>query len=262
MITLRFLDTLPTSVVDELQSLVAQIRGFLSVAHNEDGTIIGSNPQLNVVPIGLPAPWLTATAPSGWVFLDGAQKSRVTYKALYELWGTTFGIGDGSTTFNLPDFRGRFYLGKAAAGTGSVIGETGGTLDHTHTMGSHTHTIPAHTHTISSDGAHTHTFTTGSSGAHTHTYSGTTSIDNSGALVRDDVLNAYAANHLHTHTYSGTTSSDGSHSHSGTTDSGGAHTHGGVTGSTSGTTGSASAGTSGTSNPAYITGNWIAFAGV
>lgn len=261
MITLRFLDTLPTAVVDELQSLVSQIRGFLSVAHNEDGTIIGSNPMLNVVPIGLPAPWLTAIAPTGWVLLDGAQKNRVTYKALFELWGTTFGVGDGSTTFNLPDFRGRFFLGKAPAGTGSVIGETGGALDHDHTISAHTHSIPAHTHTISSDGAHTHTFTTGSSGAHTHTYSGTTGQRNEADNSTDVAVGLTVNVSDHTHNYSGTTSSDGAHTHTGTTDSGGAHSHGGVTGSTSGTTGSSS-GTSGTANPAYITGNWIAFAGV
>ncbi len=92
------------------------------------------------VPIGSWMGWLTNTPPSSnWFLMQGQAISRTVYSVLFALWGTTFGAGDGSTTFNLPDFRGRFSLFRAAAGTGSVLGATGGSLDHTHTQPAHTH---------------------------------------------------------------------------------------------------------------------------
>jgi phage-related tail fiber protein len=55
--------------------------------------------------------WTTSTAPSGYLECNGTAVSRVTYAALYAIIGTTFGSGDGSTTFNLPDLRGEFIRG-------------------------------------------------------------------------------------------------------------------------------------------------------
>jgi len=85
-----------------------------------------------VLPAGAIVPFGGAAAPAGWLLCDGAAVSRTTYAALFAAVGTTFGVGDGSTTFTLPDLRGRFPLGKAAAGTGSTLGGTGGALDHAH----------------------------------------------------------------------------------------------------------------------------------
>lgn len=78
-------------------------------------------------------------APTGWLLCDGTAVSRTTYADLFTAIGTAFGVGDGSTTFNVPDLRGQFPLGKAASGTGSTLGGTGGSIDHTHTGPSHTH---------------------------------------------------------------------------------------------------------------------------
>ena len=101
------------------------------------------------------------TAPAGWLFCRGQAISRVTYDSLFAVIGTTYGAGDGSTTFNLPDFRDRFTVG---AGSSYALNAKGGantvTLSTTH--------IPAHTHGksgaitsgITSSGAHTHTFKT------------------------------------------------------------------------------------------------------
>lgn len=108
-----------------------------------------------------------AAAPSGYLLCDGTAVSRTTYAALFAVVGTTFGVGDGSTTFNLPDLRGRFPLGKAAAGTGSTLGGTGGALDHTHTGPSHTHTVAAHNHDM---GSHTHNTQDHSHTNPTHTH--------------------------------------------------------------------------------------------
>jgi microcystin-dependent protein len=106
-----------------------------------------------------------ATAPSGWLLCNGDAVSRTTYSALYAIVGTTFGVGDGSTTFNVPDMRSRLPMG-VGTGTGlsaRTLAETGGVETqtiasgnlptHSHTLSAHTHTSAAHTHTL---GGHTH----------------------------------------------------------------------------------------------------------
>ena len=114
----------------------------------------------NLVPAGSGAitgemrMWGTVTPPTGWLICDGSAINRTTYAALFAVIGTTYGTGDGSTTFNIPDFRGRAPIG---AGTGSATGATAHTLGATPTSGAsgeEKHTIssgelPAHTHTIS-----------------------------------------------------------------------------------------------------------------
>jgi microcystin-dependent protein len=67
---------------------------------------------------GMIFPYAGATAPTGFLLCDGAAVSRTTYADLFALIGTTYGAGDGSTTFNVPDLRGRFAIG---AGTGQKV---------------------------------------------------------------------------------------------------------------------------------------------
>lgn len=146
------------------------------------------------VPAGAMLDYAGTSAPTGWLLCDGSAVSRSTYSALFSAIGTTWGAGDGSTTFNVPDFRRRVAVGSGGSGSatlGNAVGNTGGAETHTLT----TAQIPSHTHTgtTSSDGAHTHTIsgaenvaagthsaqtpnsganqiTTSSSGAHTHTF--------------------------------------------------------------------------------------------
>ena len=93
------------------------------------------------VPVGaiLPYAGTTGSIPSGWAPADGSALPRSAYGSLFDAIGVAYGPGDGSTTFNLPDLRGRFPLGKATAGTGSTLGGTGGSLS----MGGGTITLPA-----------------------------------------------------------------------------------------------------------------------
>ena len=63
------------------------------------------------VPTGSVITWLTATPPSGYLECDGSVINRTTYASLFAVIGTSFGVGDGSTTFGLPDFRGEFLRG-------------------------------------------------------------------------------------------------------------------------------------------------------
>jgi microcystin-dependent protein len=101
----------------------------------------------NYVPTGGMVMWGTASAPSGYLLCNGSAVSRSTYSALFAVVGTAFGSGDGSTTFNLPDFRDRFPVG---AGTTYSANSTGGSKDaivvsHTHT-GTSSVSDPGHTH--------------------------------------------------------------------------------------------------------------------
>jgi len=104
------------------QALVADSGAATGLAW---GTVSG-------LPTGGILPYGAATAPTGFLLCNGAAVSRATYAALFAIIGTTFGAGDGSTTFNVPDLRQRFPLGLAASGTGNTLGGTGGTIDHTH----------------------------------------------------------------------------------------------------------------------------------
>jgi microcystin-dependent protein len=76
------------------------------------------------------------SVPTGWLLCNGQAVSRTTFADLFAAIDTTYGIGDGSTTFNVPDMRQRFPLGKAASGTGSGLGDTGGAIDHVHDLDS------------------------------------------------------------------------------------------------------------------------------
>lgn len=62
----------------------------------------------NLVPPGVVFPYAGPTPPTGWLLCDGSAVSRTTYARLFAAIGTVYGVGDGSTTFNLPDLRGEF----------------------------------------------------------------------------------------------------------------------------------------------------------
>jgi microcystin-dependent protein len=132
---------LGTPILQEFENLFARLSEFLLKEHNEDGTHRTSQGLLNFVPVGVVAPWTTATAPDGWILCEGQQVERLTYSALFDVIGTTYGAGNGTTTFNVPNMQGRFPLGKAVAGTGSTLAGTGGTLDHVHSGAAHVHSI-------------------------------------------------------------------------------------------------------------------------
>ena len=74
----------------------------------------------------------TNSLPNGWLLCDGSAVSRTTYSELFEVIGTTYGTGDGSTTFNLPNLKGRVPVGQDTSDTSfDALGETGGEKIHT-----------------------------------------------------------------------------------------------------------------------------------
>jgi microcystin-dependent protein len=88
----------------------------------------------------------SAQIPAGWLECDGQAVSRTTYASLFTAIGTTWGVGDGSTTFNLPDLRGRTLVDDGTGGglTARTLASTGGEENHLLT----TTEIPAHTHLV------------------------------------------------------------------------------------------------------------------
>lgn len=172
------------------------------------------------VPLGFGGIWYTDTPPSGYLLCDGTSVLRATYPDLFALIGVTYGSVDG-THFTLPNLKQRFPLGRATAGTGSVLAATGGAIDHDHTMTTHTHPAgtllgPSHTHSVGShthtlggvtgqkDLSHGHTFTTGASpdvtfstaaggGQQTlfnHLHSGSTEVQTGNNMLHDHDLPA------------------------------------------------------------------------
>jgi len=102
----------------------------------------------NALPAGALMMWATGSAPTGWLLCQGQAVSRSTFSTLFAAIGTTFGSGDGSSTFNVPDYRDRMPVG---AGSLYSIGSTGGSKDAI---------VVAHSHSLSGGGV-SGTFVTG-----------------------------------------------------------------------------------------------------
>lgn len=188
---------------------------------------------------GVVAPFAGTSAPAGYLLCDGTPYSRTTYADLFAVIGTIYGIGDGSTTFNVPDLRQRFPLGKASSGTGQTLGGSGGAIDHTHTVSGLS--IPG----LDISGAGLSVNGTSDSATDTFnvTSGGPSSVGNSNA---PGGANVYADN-VHTHSVAGTT---GGHSH-----------HINISGSLgpgqSTGTGTTGGGTSSGANPPFLSVNYI-----
>lgn len=116
--------------VNGLASAILQIEAALGSGSALPGSLSSLAARLAVqvggdgiiIPVGAASLFFGASAPTGWLFCDGSAVSRTTYAALFTAIGTTYGTGNGTTTFNLPDLRGRIPMG---AGTGARSGESG-----------------------------------------------------------------------------------------------------------------------------------------
>lgn len=122
-----------------------------------------------IVPTGTVAMYITTTAPTGWLNCDGTAVSRSTYAGLFTIIGTTYGAGDGSTTFNVPDMRGRVPAGYDSGNTSGrlTVAATGGASaaalnnsggEQAHTLA--TTELAAHSHSVPDPG-HSHGMVSG-----------------------------------------------------------------------------------------------------
>jgi microcystin-dependent protein len=149
--------------------LTADSAGSISVpgSMSVNGTLTINNGEdvQNLMPSGAVQFFARNTAPAGWMKANGATISRTTYAALFAAIGTTFGAGDGSTTFKIPDLRGEFPRGWDDS-RGVDSGRSFGTAQ-TQDYQSH-----AHSGTTLGGGSHNHTGSTTGAGAHAHNLSG------------------------------------------------------------------------------------------
>lgn len=149
-----------------IRYMLAQITGKAQWYTDPDAslaTLYGLNPTGTLSPFA----GAKTSVPSGWLYCDGSAVSRSSYAGLFTVIGSKWGSGDGSTTFNLPDLRGRFLRGqddgtardpdaasRTASASGGNTGDAVGTLQgeayksHNHTQDAHGHTVtdPGHTH--------------------------------------------------------------------------------------------------------------------
>lgn len=165
-----------------------KVTGMANGSAATDAATVG---QVNgVAPIGMIIDFAGLTIPAGWLLCYGQAVSRTTYSLLFDALGTTFGSGDGSTTFNLPDFRGRVAAGRDDMGGtdagrlsffGSVAKSLGGILG-----------AASHVLTIAQMPSHNHGGATGAGGSHNHDVEAGNVI-NSGGTSTGDVRIGFAA---------------------------------------------------------------------
>ena len=235
----------------------ASVTGTLAVASNAtvggDLAVTGSITQGGglVMPTGAMLEYGGSAAPTGWLLCDGSAVSRTTYSALFAVLSTAYGAGDGSTTFNVPDRRGKFGIGVNGTYTrgssgGSTTTSSAGSHDHTGNAGAttlSTSQIPAHTHTGSTSTASL----TGGFGPFRQTLNSpdasASGVFSLGAQFSSGDANAGSRN-------TRSINMDASHSHSFTTDSTGGTTSHAHTISTDGTH-------THTVTPPYLASNFI-----
>lgn len=130
------------------------------------------DPRSGGVPIAAAMEYYSATLPAGWLWANGAAVSRTTYAALFAWIGTAYGIGDGASTFNVPDRRESFSLGTAGMGgtssngriqgipnwnvLGAVVGDYRMQV-HSHGLNWNENSGQGHTHGVTDNG-HVHTY--------------------------------------------------------------------------------------------------------
>lgn len=109
-VALTGIPTAPTPAANDNSSKIATT-AFVQAA------ITAAINAISIFPSGMVVDFGTSVVPTGWLLCNGAAVSRTTYAALFAAIGTTFGAGDGSTTFNVPDCRGLFRRGQGTNGT-------------------------------------------------------------------------------------------------------------------------------------------------
>lgn len=179
----------------------------------------------NSVPSGGVLAFARSSPPIGWLVADGRAVSRSQYIELFNAIGTTFGAGNGSTTFNLPNLNGRVVRGWNSTAIGLDAGRAFGSVQadqnkrHTHISTAEASGAHSHTTTVETSGSHTHTGGTTSSGSHSHGYTDYRTAPSSASA------GAGTGSGFTTQALSSTTQAAGSHSHSVSVDTAGAHTH-------------------------------------
>ncbi len=182
--------------------------------------------------VGQVATFARTTAPTGWLLCNGQAVSRTTYSALFAAIGTTYGAGNGSTTFNLPDCRNEFFRGWD--GNTGVVGNkfSDSYAAHNHTASSGADGGHSHTASTNTTGSHAHSASTTDAGEHSHTIHDSNSeafnygiwyYGNRGGNL--DNPNRNVTNSAGNHSHGVSVAANGNHSHTVSVSSIGHHTH-------------------------------------
>jgi microcystin-dependent protein len=190
-------DAVAADVMADLNAIVAQVNG--GIASENLASVLR---QALAEPGDIKASGRSA-APSGWLMCEGQAVSRATFSALFAAIGTAYGAGDGATTFNVPDLRGRVPVGvDGTAGRLSANDARGQSAGH--------ESLQAHTHGGSS------LTMGGESATHFHSFVGFNDIRHDGTGVAYNVINPAAGiistageSSSHTHAMGGNTDSTG-----------------------------------------------------
>jgi phage-related tail fiber protein len=121
------LSTAELNILDGVTATAVELNFVDGVTSNIQTQLDAKAASSAGVPAGAVAHFAMNTAPTGWLKANGATVSRTTYATLFAAIGTTFGAGDGSTTFNLPDLRGRFtrnWSDGSSIDSGRAFGST------------------------------------------------------------------------------------------------------------------------------------------
>ena len=161
--------------------------------------------SVEVLPDGI-----TSAIPDGWEICNGAEISRQDYADLFDIIGTTFGSGNGSDTFNLPDFRGKFLRGHGGNSNPIGVPQSDSFKSHQHSGSSVTTTNSDHSHSISG-------------GSHSHSTNAEKIEGGSGVAAGGQWFQNLGTNDRFRQESAGVGTGGSSHSHS---VSGGSHTHG------------------------------------
>lgn len=184
---------IPAEFVDERRLITQPWYQLLLSLWNRTGAGQGGS----ISPTGAISAFAALIPPDGWIVCDGSAVSRTIYAALFGIIGTTWGAGDHSTTFNIPDLRGRSLIGVSGS---HLIASTGGSENVNLSVSQ----LPSHSHTVTDPG-HVHTALTATSVGTTGTDPGSSTAGNTGSSVTGitigntgggdpvNILNPYAA---------------------------------------------------------------------
>lgn len=163
---------------------------------------IGATGAIAALPAGSMVDFAGTSAPGGWLMCDGSAVDRTVYASLFASIGTTYGSGNGTTTFNLPDFRGRFarYMDNMGTGAGAAGRDTGRALGVAQTQTTARNGLGVTVN--NTDLSHTHTIGTGASATASGGSFTTPNYDGVGS-VRGTNNPSVSLNHGHTITWSG-----------------------------------------------------------
>src|SRR6056297_1600639 len=151
-------NNISSSSTTKIDKVTAATAGNIAQFNATGGLSDSGQSATSLMPVGFVGPFAGTSAPQGWLFCNGQTVPRAAFPELFSVIGESFGIGDGTTTFNLPDLRDRFAIGTRSIG-GTVVdrvtnyntdlGDTGGKDKHQLTESE----MPSHNHSNGFGGA-------------------------------------------------------------------------------------------------------------